>query len=98
MSHGDIDVLLLSDPLIDVKLLGRAGVSRTAREFRHCARYETAGLLSAFMSHAFYFVYSLNNVYVEGSSIMFLTDGHVQLQIRNRWLGPCRPPDSRPPG
>ena len=67
MSHGDIDVLLLSDPLIDVKLLGRAGVSRTAREFRHCARYETAGLLSAFMSHAFYFVYSLNNVYVEGS-------------------------------
>ena len=83
MSQGDVDVLLLSDPLIDVKLLGRAGVSRTARAFRHCARYETAGLLSAFMSHAIYFVYSLNNVYVEGSSTMFLKDRYVQIQIQN---------------
>ena len=83
MSHGENDVLLPSDPLIDVKLLGRAGVSRTAREFRHCARYETAGLLSAFMSHAFYFVYSLKNVYVEGSSIMLLKDKYVKIQIRN---------------
>ena len=83
MSHGDDDVLLLSVPLIDVKLLGKVSVSRTARAFRHCARYETAGLLSAFMSHAIYFVYSLNNVYVAGSSMMFLKDRHVQIQIRN---------------
>ena len=57
MSNGDADVLLLGDPLIDIKLLGRATVSRTAREFRHCARYETAGLLCAFMSQVLYFVY-----------------------------------------
>ena len=57
MSNGNADVLLLGDPLIDVKLFGKAAISRTARAFRHCARYETAGLLSAFMSHVLYFVY-----------------------------------------
>ena len=58
MSNVDVDgdVLLLGDPLTDVKLLGRPAVSRTARAFRHCARYDTAELLGAFMSHVLYFV------------------------------------------
>ena len=59
VSDGDAEVVLLGDlgdPLLDVKLLGRAGVSKTARAFRHCSRYDTAASLCAFMFQVFNFV------------------------------------------
>ena len=46
----------LGNPLLDVKLLGKAGISKAARAFRHCARYDTAASLSVFMSRVFHFV------------------------------------------
>ena len=49
VSDGDADVELLGDPLLDVKLLGRGGISRSARYFRHLARFETAADLGGLM-------------------------------------------------
>ena len=48
-SDGDADVELLGNPLLDVKLLGRAGISRSARYFRHLARFEAAADLGGLM-------------------------------------------------
>ena len=39
----------LGDPLLDVKLLGKAGVSKTARAFRHCARYDNCQSLRIYV-------------------------------------------------
>ena len=56
VSDGDADVELLGDPLLDVKLLGRVGISRSARLFRHLARFETAADLGGLMSPFTYLV------------------------------------------
>ena len=49
VSDSDAEVELLGNPLLDVKLLGRAGISRSARYFRHLARFETAADLGDLM-------------------------------------------------
>ena len=56
VSDGDAEVELLGNPLLDVKLLGRAGISRSARYFRHLARFETAADLGGLMSPVTYLV------------------------------------------
>ena len=38
-----------------------------------------------------------NNLRLKRPLYLFVKDRHVPKQIRNRWLGPCRPPNSRPP-
>ena len=56
VSDGDAEVVLLGNPLLDVKLLGRVGISRSARLFRHLARFETAADLGGLMSPFTYLV------------------------------------------
>ena len=55
-SDGHAGVELLGNPLLDVKLLGRVGISRSARLFRHLARFETAADLGGLMSPFTYLV------------------------------------------
>ena len=66
VSDGDAEVVLLGNPLLDVKLLGRVGISRSARLFRHLARFETAADLGGLMSPFTYLVSV--TMFVEDSS------------------------------
>ena len=76
MSDGDADVELLGDPLLDVKLLGRAGISRSARYFRHIARFETAADLGGLMSPVTYLV--SGDLLIEDASTLLLSiDPHL---------------------
>ena len=73
VSDGDADVELLGDPLLDVKLLGRAGISRSARYFRHLARFETAADLGGLMSPVTYLVSV--DLLIEDASALLLSSG-----------------------
>ena len=71
VSDGDAEVVLLGNPLLDVKLLGRVGISRSARLFRHLARFETAADLGGLMSPFTYLV----------SVYMFVEDSSRPLHV-----------------